>query len=301
MRRFYLAVRLERFTPLIHPPRMPYHHRMPQSEPTITVSTKRGSIACVGLGMTLGSHLTPLARSHIQQADVVFAALSDGIVELWLQRMHPDVRSLQPYYAPGKSRLKTYREWVDVMMAEVRAGKRVCAVFYGHPGVFAWSPHKVIEAARAEGFTALMEPGISAEDCLYADLGIDPGRFGCQHFEASQLLFYERQIDPSAYLVLWQVGVVGNPSIARPDQNVAYRELLVELLARDYPLDHEVLLYRCATLPIERSRVRPMTLQELTSADIPAEETLVLPPARALQRNAQLVARLAALDAEQVA
>ncbi|MFK2905325.1 hypothetical protein ISP17_15285 [Dyella ginsengisoli] len=271
------------------------------SAPTVTISAPRGSIACVGLGMTLGSHLTPLARSHIEQADVVFAALSDGIVERWLERMHPDVRSLQPYYAQGKSRLKTYREWVAVMMAEVRAGKRVCAVFYGHPGVFAWSPHKVIEAARAEGFPAHMEPGISAEDCLYADLGIDPGRFGCQHFEASQLLFYERRIDPTAYLVLWQVGVVGNPSIARPDQNVAYRELLVEVLARDYPLDHELLIYRCATLPIEQPRVRRMTLRELTGADIPAEETVVLPPARALQRNAQLTARLAALDAEQVA
>ena len=55
---------------------------------------RRGSLACVGLGMTLGSHLTPLARSHIQQADVVFAGLSDGVVELWLQRMHSDVRSL---------------------------------------------------------------------------------------------------------------------------------------------------------------------------------------------------------------
>ena len=56
--------------------------------------TRRGSLACVGLGLTLGSHLTPLARDHIEQADVVFAALSDHIVELWLQRMHPDVRSL---------------------------------------------------------------------------------------------------------------------------------------------------------------------------------------------------------------
>src|SRR5690242_10722058 len=272
MRRFCLAVRPERFTPLIHPPRMPYHHRMPQSEPTITVSTKRGSIACVGLGMTLGSHLTPLARSHIQQADVVFAALSDGIVELWLQRMHPDVRSLQPYYAEGKSRLKTYREWVEVMMAEVRAGKRVCAVFYGHPGVFAWSPHKVIEAARAEGFTALMEPGISAEDCLYADLGIDPGRFGCQHFEASQLLFYERRIDPSGYLVLWQVALVGDRSLGRFSTGPAYRQLMVELLLRDYPADHEVIIYRAATLPIERQRVRRVTLEELPQAVLTAEE-----------------------------
>ena len=41
-----------------------------------------GSLVCVGLGMTLGAHLGPLARSHIEQADVVFAGLSDGIVEL---------------------------------------------------------------------------------------------------------------------------------------------------------------------------------------------------------------------------
>ena len=43
-----------------------------------------GSLVCVGIGMTLGSHLTPLSRSYIEEADVVFAATSDGIVELWL-------------------------------------------------------------------------------------------------------------------------------------------------------------------------------------------------------------------------
>ena len=73
-----------------------------------------GSLVCVGLGMILGSHLGPLARSYIEQADVVFAGLSDGVVELWLQRMHPDVRSLQPYYREGKSRMQTYRQMVEV-------------------------------------------------------------------------------------------------------------------------------------------------------------------------------------------
>jgi uncharacterized protein YabN with tetrapyrrole methylase and pyrophosphatase domain len=266
------------------------------SAPAVTVSAPRGSIACVGLGMTLGSHLTPLARSHIEQADVVFAALSDGIVEMWLERMHPDVRSLQPYYAEGKSRLKTYREWVEVMMAEVRAGKRVCAVFYGHPGVFAWSPHKVIETARAEGFPARMEPGISAEDCLYADLGIDPGRFGCQHFEASQLLIYERRIDPSGYLVLWQVGLVGDMSLARFSTGAAYRQVLVEVLSADYPLDHTVIIYRTPTLPIQRPHIRHVTLRELPEIAMTAEETVVLPPAAPLKQNAAVRARLAALD-----
>ena len=258
--------------------------------------TRRGSLACVGLGMTLGSHLTPLARSHIEQADVVFAALSDGVVELWLERMHPDVRSLQPYYAEGKSRMKTYRQWVELMMAEVRAGKRVCGVFYGHPGVFAWSPHKAIEMARAEGFEAHMEPGISAEDCLYADLGIDPGRYGCQHFEASQLLFYERRIDPAGYLVLWQAGLVGDRSLARFKTGSAYRQLLVELLEQDYPLGHPVIIYRAATLPIDRPRIRHMALRDLAQATLTPEETIVLPPACILKPNLAMHERLEALD-----
>ncbi|TCI07474.1 hypothetical protein EZM97_32795 [Dyella soli] len=250
----------------------------------------------MGMGMTLGSHLTPLARSHIEQADVVFAALSDGVVEMWLQRMHPDVRSLQPYYQEGKSRMQTYRQWVELMMTEVRAGRRVCGVFYGHPGIFAWSPHKAVEVARAEGFEAHMEPGISAEDCLYADLGIDPGRFGCQHYEASQLLLFERRIDPTAYLVLWQVGLVGDRSLARFQTGSAYRQVLVDLLSRDYPLDHEVIIYRAATLPIQQPRIRRVRLRELPQVELPAEETVVLPPAAGLKPNLAMRERLAALD-----
>jgi precorrin-6B methylase 1 len=259
-------------------------------------SSPAGSLVCVGLGMTLGSHLGPLARSYIEQADVVFAGLSDGIVELWLQRMHRDVRSLQPYYREGKSRMQTYRQMVEAILAEVRAGKKVCGVFYGHPGVFAWAPHKAIEVARSEGYAAHMEPGISAEDCLYADLGIDPGRVGCQHYEASQLLFYRRRIDPTAYLVLWQVGLVGDQSLARFSTGPAYRQLLVEVLARDYPLDHEVIIYRAPTLPIHAARIERCTLAGLPQAEIGMADTVVLPPARPLEVDAAMRARLAELD-----
>lgn len=255
-----------------------------------------GSLVCVGLGMTLGSHLGPLARSHIEQADVVFFALSDGIVELWLRRMHGDVRSLQTFYQEGSSRMNTYWQMVEAMLVEVRAGKRVCGVFYGHPGVFAWVPHKAIELARAEGYRAHMEPGVSAEDCLYADLGIDPGAYGCQHYEASQLLFYQRRIDPTAYLILWQVGVVGDQSMARFSTNAAYRQVLVDVLARDYPLNHEVIIYRAATLPIDRPRMERTTLAALPRAVIGMAETVVLPPARPMQADPEILARLDALD-----
>lgn len=277
-------------------PDLPYHRAMP----TITLPSlndaRRGSLSCVGLGMTLGSHLTPLARSHIEQADVVFAALSNYIVEEWLKRMHPDVRSLLPCYAEGKPRIKTYREWVALMMDELRAGKRVCGVFYGHPGIFAWSPHRAIGQARAEGYEAHMEPGISAEDCLYADLGIDPGRYGCQHFEASQLLYYERRIDPAGYLVLWQAGAIGNRSVGHFETAPAYRQLLVERLSRDYPLDHEVIIYRSATLPIERPCSRHVALRDLAEVPLTAEETVVLPPTKPLKLNPVFKERMDALD-----
>jgi len=257
---------------------------------------ERGSLACVGTGMMLGAHMGPRARSTIEQADVVFAAVSDPLVELWVQQMHADVRSLQPYYAEGKSRRDTYREMVEAMLAEVRAGRRVCGAFYGHPGVFAQVPHKAVAQARAEGFEAHMEPGVSAEDCLYADLGIDPGNCGCQHYEASQFMFYRRRIDPSAYLILWQVGVAGDRSLRRFSTGEAHRRLLVERLSEDYPASHTIILYEAATLPIATPRMEGMPLSRFAAADMRLQTTLVVPPAVPMQRDETMLARIARLD-----
>jgi hypothetical protein len=256
----------------------------------------KGSLACVGIGITLGSHLSPLARSHIEQADVVFLAASDGIVEKWIESMHADVRSLQPFYGENKSRARTYREMVAAILGEVRAGKNVCVAFYGHPGVFAWAPHEAIRIARKEGFFAHMEPGISAEDCLYADLGIDPGAFGCQHYEASQLLYYKRSIDTGAYLILWQVGAVGDGGLGGGAKTNAYRQVLQERLARDYPPHHRITIYCAATLPIDTPRIEHTTLRKLADARITVADTLVLPPARKLVPDTKTLARLARID-----
>jgi precorrin-3B methylase len=260
--------------------------------------TSAGSLVCVGIGMTLGSHLTPLSRSYIEQSDVVFAGTSDGIVELWLQKMHHDVRSLQHYYREGKPRTQTYREMVEALLIEVRAGKKVCGAFYGHPGVFALPPHKAIAQARKEGFQAHMEPGVSAEDCLYADLGIDPGTLGCQHYEASQIMFYRRRIDPSAYLVLWQVGVAGDKTTAKFSTGSSYRQVLVDVLSRDYPADHEVTIYRAATLPFQQPHIERLRLSQLAQVEIDMHSTVVISPAKPLEPNLEIRERLILLDAD---
>jgi hypothetical protein len=143
---------------------------------------------------------------------------------------------------------------------------------------------------------AHMEPGISSEDCLYADVGIDPGRRGCQHYEASQLLFFDTRINTDAYLVLWQAGLVGDRTHKRFATGPAYRQVLVDVLGRDYPPNHEVIIYRGATLPIRKPRIRRIALQELPATEVSAEETLVLPPCSRPRRNDDILARLDALD-----
>ncbi|WP_192022238.1 MULTISPECIES: SAM-dependent methyltransferase [Shewanella] len=250
------------------------------------------NLVFVGLGMTLGAHICPLSKSYIEQADVVFSAVSHGVTEMWLQEMHPDVRSLQKYYQEGKNRQLTYDEMVDAMMTEVRAGKKVVGAFYGHPGVFAQAPHKSIAMAKAEGFAAKMIPGISAEDCLIADLGIDPGRFGCQQFEASQFMFYKREYDPSCYLILWQIGLAGDKSLTKFSTGAAHRQVLVELLAEKYPLDHQVILYEAAVLPIDSAREQWLSISDLIDAEIYMHTTLVIPPCVKMQPNKQVLARL---------
>lgn len=257
----------------------------------------KGSFVAVGLGMMLGAHLSPRSRSEIEQAGAVFALVSDAIVELWLQRIRPDLRSLQPYYAEGKRRTDSYREMIEAMLGEVRAGRRVCGVFYGHPGVFAQVPHHAVAQARAEGFDAEMQPGISAEDCLYADLGVDPATYGCQHYEASQLLFYRRRLDPSAYLVIWQIGLTGDRSLARFSTGPAYRRLLVErLIEAGYPPGHEVVVYEAATLPIATPRIERMPLSALVEADLRLQSTLAVPPALPMVRDEAMLARIDAID-----
>jgi len=128
------------------------------------------------------------------------------------------------------------------------------------------------------------------------DLGIDPGSVGCQHFEASQLMLYRRVIDPAGYLILWQVGVAGDQSLARFKTGAAHRRLLVELLSQTYPLKHEIIVYKAATLPTQHPIIERLALGALPDVEVDMHMTVVIPPATAMQPNPEVRARLAAID-----
>jgi uncharacterized protein YabN with tetrapyrrole methylase and pyrophosphatase domain len=237
-----------------------------------------GSLTVVGTGIQLASQVTPHTRAVIERADEVLYLVANPLTAVWIERLNPNARSLDRHYEPGKDRAETYGAITEEILSRVRAGARVCAVFYGHPGVFVEPGHEAIARARREGFSARMLPAISAEDCLVADLGLDPGESGYHSYEATAFLFYRYRVEPSALLVLWQVGFLGQV-ITPSGPTKLPLELLVERLVEDYPEDHETIVYEAASYPIWQPYIERVPLGTLAGAAIPPMATMIVPPA----------------------
>jgi hypothetical protein len=250
-----------------------------------------GRLVVVGCGIELGRHITQRALSEIQSANIVYM-LADAFAQQWLQSIRPDCRSLSHFYGDDKDRRQTYAEMEAEILNAVRAGQHVCTVFYGHPGVFAQVPHNAIRIARKEGFYARMEAGISADACLYADLGLDPGESGVQSLEATRFLISEYAINPSALLILWQVALSGNLDCIGFEPAPARLEILVGKLQRWYPPDTEVILYEAAQLPVQRYRADRLALEALPEARYREHTTLVIPPVSDPPHDEDTLARL---------
>jgi uncharacterized protein YabN with tetrapyrrole methylase and pyrophosphatase domain len=241
----------------------------------------RGQLVIVGTGLRTTGHFTAEAIAWIRAADKVLYVVGDPVAEEVLRTLNPDgVESLQVLYGEGKERQQTYDQMAERIMTCVRSGMRVCAAFYGHPGVFVYPSHVALRQARAEGYSAIMLPGISAEDCLFADIGIDPAAYGCQSYEATDFLFSERRIEPSAALVLWQVGVVGNTTFTAGEYDRSLMPLLIAKLCEIYPPQHQVTAYEASVHIGCAPKLFTCPLSQLASAPMSAATTLFVPPGR---------------------
>ncbi len=251
-----------------------------------------GSLICLGLGITLGSQLTGLARNQLAAADVVFFHSNTHYLSGFLQQINPNLVDLQPFYRDGQPRSVSYQAMIDAVLGAVKTGNKVVWACYGHPGVASWPPHEAIRQLQALGYQAKMEAGIAADACLYADLGIDPMAEGCQQFEASQFLFYRRTIDVSAYLILWQVAIVGDFSLARLESEPQYIDILCQHLQQWYSPAHQVILYEAADLPIWQHRAEQLPLSALPQARLNQITTLVIPPLHGKTVNTEMLDKL---------
>ncbi|MBX9882953.1 MAG: hypothetical protein K2X73_13385 [Sphingomonas sp.] len=240
-----------------------------------------GELSVLGSGIAHNDIMVS-DETALLHADVVFHCLYDRVTESWINQLRPDAYDLRILYNPSVARHLSYVCMAEALLHFVRQGKKVVAMFYGHPGFFATPTHRAIKVARAEGHRTTMRPGISALDHLVADLGFDPMIPGLISFEASELVYGGRVLDPSLHTILWQIGAVGDYGFAPGGfENKGFERLLDRLIAafgEDWTAVHYIAPHYVGLDPV----IEAMTLAALrdpaAKQSISAISTLYLAP-----------------------
>jgi tetrapyrrole (corrin/porphyrin) methylase-like protein len=258
-----------------------------QTEPELNP----GSLIIVGAGIRPGLHTTREAMRRIEGADKVLYLLAEVAPVGWLVELNPSAEALDPIYRPDRPYADVYEEIVATILQHVRKPQDVCVVFYGHPSVFDRTSHDSVQRARAEGFPARILPGITAEDCLYVDLEIDPGATGMQSFDATDFLLRGRTPDTTVPLILWQVGIVGGSRTTGEVRRQGL-EILAERLSELYGAGHELVVYEATPFPVGRPMIERCAVGGLADAGVTGLSTIYVPAAAEAVRDAGMVARL---------
>jgi hypothetical protein len=246
----------------------------------------------VGTGIRIIGQMTIESIAWIRMAEKVFYLAHDPVASEVITGLNPNAESLAPFYVEGKLRRESLREMVEHVMECLRSGARICLVFYGHPGVFCWVGHEALRQARSAGYRARMLPGVSAEDCLFADLNIDPGTHGCQSYEATDYLIYRPKIDPASLLILWQIGATGDRTFTAKEYKNPGLPILLKRLCRIYGHDHEVIVYVAPIHWAAEPLIERLPLGQLGKARLSSSSTLCILPAPSARREIEVHERL---------
>ncbi|CAM4467228.1 SAM-dependent methyltransferase [Paenibacillus tarimensis] len=255
----------------------------------------KGKLIIMGSGIA-SVGFTRDTEMHIKAADYVFYVVTDAVTKIWIKESRPDAYDLSALYSDSKPRYSTYMQMTEAMLYYVRQGKTVAAIYYGHPGVFALSTHRAVSIARREGHHAIMKPGISALDCLCADLGVDPSYPGMQTMEATDMLLRGKAPDTTMHVVLWQVGLVGVTGFRRRGYLNRNFNVLVEFLQQVYGRDYVITHYIAAHYPTIPPIIERWKLSELLRPDVQAGiqglSTFYIPPKDATECCVEMAVRI---------
>ena len=228
----------------------------------------------VGSGIKSIAHLSEETKKVIQNSDKVLYLVNEDNLKEWLQASAKDAESLDKIYFSSPKRIDAYRAITDHIVKTYSEVTNLCVVFYGHPTVFADSALDAVKQIKEQGGNAVVLPAISAQDCLYSDLEIDPGNQGCFSIEATELVLFERNIDIYSHVLLWQVANFG-----RVDTNKSNKlSVLIDYLCSFYQPDKLLCLYEAPSLPTQPARIEWIKLINLNSSELNATTTIYIPP-----------------------
>ncbi len=247
-----------------------------------------------GLGLSYYSDLTQHIGPVVKDSDIVFILASDVSTVAHVKTLNDNVVNLFQFYEDGKSRLDTYDEIVRVLIEGAKSHHKVSVLVYGHPTLFVNPIPRFIEEAKFEAFNVEIVPGASAEDWLFAALGIDPSSHGWLSFEATNFLLYNRRADPSAYLVLWQAGALGILDY-RFEDNVSSDliSLLKDKLNDSFTDDACCVAFEASPFLAVAHRIEEFQLRDIQSVSLTKRTTMLIWPQEDLIADPKILTALA--------
>ncbi len=238
-------------------------------------------ITIVGLGILPGGHLTREAEDALRRCNEILFLDAGIATRAWLETYCPKVTSLfATTYVEARARLPGYREMAVQVLDAALDRAPVGFAINGHPTVGVTASALVARAAGALGLDVAVLPGISAMDCLLAELMLDPVVEGLQMFEATDLLLRQRPMQNDVPALIWQVGTVETSlHTERPSRPERFRRLRAHLLTF-YPPEHPATAVHASSHPLvpTASWTFPLGRIEAEADRLHAAVTLYLPP-----------------------
>jgi hypothetical protein len=237
-------------------------------------------IYIVGLGIVNVDQITREAERAIRECHEVLYLDTGIATRQFLEGLCPRVTGLyETSYVEGAHRLEAYGHMAARVVDAALDHPPVAFAVQGHPVVGMQAPILIRDMAAALGLSVKVLPGISAMDCLFAELMIDPCLSGLQMYEATDLLLRRRPLQPDVPALIWQVGAIETRlhtmSRSRPERFERLRAHLV----RFYPPTHVVSAVFAAPHPLMNSRIIPFALEAIGrhAAELHAGYTLYIP------------------------
>ena len=239
-------------------------------------------ISIISSGIRSIHDLTLEARNVLSDSDIVFYLFSDLFSINYIRSISKKSVNLKQFYKSNKKLNETYQNIVDVVMSAASNSVNVSVIFYGHAGVFCKPSHEIKRRAILNNLKFRFLPGISAEDCMVADLGYDPGE-GSQVFEASSLLFNQQKLDVNIHNVIYQIGVIEKEEQTY-NLHTKYQYLndFFNYLLSFYPETHLVTNYIASPFYFQTSTIHTFFLKDGFKIEnlekISGNSTLYIPP-----------------------
>jgi uncharacterized protein YabN with tetrapyrrole methylase and pyrophosphatase domain len=241
------------------------------------MSVPKNLIIC-GSGIKSLSHHTREFDVAVKNADVVIYLINEPILELWLQENSKKSFSLRELYFLSPQRANSYRLIEEKVIASFKHYNNICLVFYGHPLLLADSVSSIIKEAKSKDIKVQVLPGLSAFDCLLADLEIKLDG-GCFMMEATFFLKHQTKIDTSYHVILWQIGMIDISSSPTSENPGSLLKLKNELI-KYYPTSSIIYLYEASLYPYRKPLIVRTNINDLTEYHPSSITTAYIPPIR---------------------